>query len=453
MVASSAIRLGAARPARYDRAVARALVLAVCSLLARAGSAAADAKTSKVTIETEPPGAKVYFGLKEDGEICTTPCTVDAPIGETAIIVEAENRRAIIESLIVRKRARPQKVSFKLEPAVGTLVVEGGAGATIKLDDLELGKAPQRIENVLAGGHHILLERNGKSIYSEFIEIEAGGEATISAPAVPVEAPAPDAAALAATAPSASSLRGAKSIAVSAAVNVGFRQFTYSVPDAAMRTRFEQDEEELGQVLVGPILEIWPTTLLGLKVLPGFSLYGRFEYGVNPQAVPIHNLDGSVLTTTLTTAWQSLEISLHHRWTVADAGTIEVGAGYADDRYQFNASKREDLKLVPDAAYKAVRIGGRASLLLGPLEPYIAIEQRIVLKGGALEDRYTLGTSVYGVRGSLGAVARVGRFEARVEGGLTLYSWTFKPDLGDETNAQGGDDVIENVTFALGYVL
>jgi hypothetical protein len=432
--------------------VARALVLAVCSLLVRAGDADADARTSKVTIETEPPGAKVYFGLKEDGEICTTPCTIDAPIGETAIIVEAENRRAIIESLVVRKRARPQKVSFKLEPAVGTLVVEGGAGATIKLDDLDLGKAPQRIDNVLAGGHYLSLERNGKSIYSEFIEIEAGGEATIAAPADPVEAPAPDAA-LTATAPPASSRRGARSITVSAAVDVGFRQFTYSVPDPKMRTAFEQDEKELGQVLVGPILEIWPTTLLGLNVLPGLSLYGRFGYGVNPQAVPIHNLDGSVQTTTLTTAWQSLEISLHHRWTIAEAGTIEVGGGYADDRYQFNASKRDDLRLVPDAAYQSVRIGGRASLLFGPLEPYIALEQRIVLQGGPLEDRYSLGTSVYGVRGSLGAAARLGRFEARLEGGITLYSWTFKPDLGDQTNAHGGDDIIENLTFALGYVL
>jgi hypothetical protein len=453
MVASGAIRLGAARRARYHRAVARALVLAVCSLLVRAGIAAADAKTSKVTIETEPPGAKVYFGLKEDGEICTTPCTVDAPVGETAIIVEAENRRSIIENLVVRKRARPQRVTFKLEPAVGTLVVEGGAGATIKLDDLDRGKAPQRIENIEAGGHYLSLEKDGKSIYDEFIEIEAGREATISAPAAPVEAPAPDAAVLAATAPSASSRRGAKSIAVSAAVDVGFRQFTYSLPDPAMRTRFEQDEEELGQVLVGPILEIWPTTLLGLEVLPGLSLYGRFEYGVNPQAVPIHSNDGSVEMTTLTTAWQSLEISLHHRWTVANAGTIEVGAGYADDRYQFKASNTGDLDLVPDAAYKAVRIGGRASLLFGPLEPYIAIEQRIVLQGGALEDRYSLGTSVYGVRGSLGAAARLGRFEARVEGGLTLYSWTFRPDTSDQTKAHGGDDIIENVTFALGYIL
>ena len=106
----------------------RSQVLAACLVASAAGSAAAGGpgqgnRTSKVTIETDPPGAKVYFNVKEDGEVCTTPCTVDAPIGETPIIVEAENRRAIIENLVVpRKSARPLRVSYKLRPAYGSLV-------------------------------------------------------------------------------------------------------------------------------------------------------------------------------------------------------------------------------------------------------------------------------------------------------------------------------------------
>jgi hypothetical protein len=275
----------------------------------------------------------------------------------------------------------------------------------------------------------------------------------VSAPAAAVDAPPArgDAAAIAATAPAPGPRRRAPAIAVSGAIDIGFRQFTYTT-DAPTRTRFEHDERELAQVLVGPVLEIWPTTLLGLKVLPGLALYGRFEYGVNPQAVPINNLDGSTTPTSLKTAWQSLEVSLHQRWTVADVGTVEVGGGYVDDHYRFTGDPSE-LNLVPDASYKAVRIGGRASLLFGMVEPFIAIEQRLVLQGGALEHRYSVGTSVYGVRGSVGTTARLGRFEVRLEGGLTLYSWTFRPDINDMTKAKGGDDVIENVTFALGYVL
>src|SRR5262252_9576582 len=111
-------------------------LLAACVVLGLVGSAAAGNKTSKVTIETDPPGAKVYLNLKEDGEVCTTPCTIDAPIGETPIIVEAENRRSIIENLVVpRKTARPLRVSYKLKPAVGALVIAGGDGAAIVIDE------------------------------------------------------------------------------------------------------------------------------------------------------------------------------------------------------------------------------------------------------------------------------------------------------------------------------
>ena len=134
-------------------------------------------KTSKVTIETDPPGAKVYFGLKEDGEICTTPCTVEAPIGETPIIVEAANHLPLIENLVVPRRGRPAKVRYTLAPAVGTLIVGGGKGATIKIDDEDKGKAPG-VEGVGAGAHHIVVEKNGKPALHDLVEIEAGHEAS-----------------------------------------------------------------------------------------------------------------------------------------------------------------------------------------------------------------------------------------------------------------------------------
>ncbi|HEX8106135.1 MAG TPA: PEGA domain-containing protein, partial [Kofleriaceae bacterium] len=157
----------------------RPLVLVACLVAGATGSAAAGpgqaqgTKTSKVTIETDPPGAKVYFNVKEDGEVCTTPCTVDAPIGETPIIVEAENRRAIIENLVVpRKTARPLRVSFKLKPAYGSLVIEGSDGATIKIDERAQGTAPRRFDEILAGAHHVVLEKDGKKLYDEFVDVE-----------------------------------------------------------------------------------------------------------------------------------------------------------------------------------------------------------------------------------------------------------------------------------------
>lgn len=433
--------------------MARAPVLVACLVLTDLGVAAAGNKTSKVTIETDPPGAKVYFGLKEDGAICTTPCTVDAPIGETPIIVEAENRKSIIENLVVpKKTARPMKVHYTLDPAVGTLVVEGGNGGTIKIDEEDKGKAPGRVEGIAAGAHHIVVEKNGKALYDDILEIEAGHEATVSpktatAPDAPPDKTNVPAATATATAPVTRPKRQGPAIAVTGTMDVGFRKFHYE-DNTTKGTQYDDDE---GQVLAGPIVELWPTTLLGLRVLPGLSLYGRFELGVNPHRVT-KTPEGSAmkLPTSLLTAWRSLEISLHQRWTIGHAATIEVGAGYSDDRYQFKGDA-QDLAVVPDASYKAVRIGGRASLLFGSLEPYLTIENRIVLSGGAMESRYTIGTSVNGLRGTLGAAVHRGHVELRLEGGLTRYGWTFKPDVTDTTQASGGTDFIKNVTLAVGY--
>jgi hypothetical protein len=436
------------------RAMVRALFLIACLALAHRG-AAAGGRTSKVTIETDPPGAKVYFGLKEDGEICTTPCTVDAPIGETPIIVEAENRRSIIENLIVPKRtAHPMRVSYKLEPAIGTLIVEGGTGATIKIDDEDRGKAPGHIEGIVAGAHHVVVEKNGKAIYDAFVEIEAGHEATVTPPAASPEPsssahPGNDEPAIATTSPApARPSRGTPAITVAGTVDFGARQFTYS-GNATRPT--QRDNKESGQLLAGPIVELWPTTLLGLGFLPGLALYGRFEFGLNSQPVDVVSQTGMHTPTSLSTVWQSLEVSVHQRWTIASTGTIEVGAGYTEDRYQFKGDPAE-IANVPDASYKAVRIGGRASLLFGPVEPYVALENRLVLSGGVMDTRYALGAEASGVHLALGAAVQVGHIQARLEGGYTRYSWTFKFDNGARAQAEGGTDVIENATLSLGYV-
>jgi hypothetical protein len=444
----------------------RLLVLAACLVLGATGSAAAggpgqgSTRTSKVTIETDPPGAKVYFNVKEDGEVCTTPCTVDAPIGETPIIVEAENRRAIIENLVVpRKMARPLRVSYKLKPAYGSLVIEGSDGATIKIDEHAQGTAPRRFDDILAGAHHVVLEKDGKKLYDEFVEVEIDADATVSAaraaepPPPPPVNPAPAGVAVR-EAPEGEPQRSPV-LAVSAATDIGFRQFTYLNNQTPATQR---NDSEGGEVLTGAIVELWPTTLLHLGVLPGLALYGRFQIGANPQHVTVKDsVTGVVMPTSLSTSWRSLEISLHQRWTIAGTGTIEVGAGYTSDRYQFTTDDSMngsvDRDKVPDAAYKAVRIGGRASLLLGRLEPYVAAENRLVLSGGVMATRYSVSTSVNGVQGALGAVVHLGHFELRAEASLIEYSWTFRADTSMDTHqADGGTDVIERIGLTIGYV-
>jgi hypothetical protein len=437
----------------------RPLVLAAWLVLGLARSAAAGPKTSKVTIETDPPGAKVYFNVKEDGEVCTTPCTVDAPIGETPIIVEAENRRSLIENLVVpRKTTKPMRVQYKLKPALGTLVIDGGDGATITIDDQSQGTAPRRFDDILAGAHHVVLEKNGKKLYDAFVEIEIGREATVSAPRVAAAEPAPSPpiegpAVVETAAPPAPS--GGPTFAVTATTDVGFRQFSFNYPTNGAAT--QQNDREVGQVLTGAMIELWPTTLLRLGVLPGLALYGRFALGVNPQAVTRRDSKtGMVNDTTLTTAWRTFEISGRHRWMVASAGAIEVSAGYLSDRFQFHTDDPVngpgERSVVPDAAYKAVRIGARVSLLVGRLEPYLAAENRVILSGGVLEHRYDLGGSANGYHFALGAAFHLGHFDIRADTSLSVYSWTFRARTTAADTADSGSDLIEKIGVAVGYV-
>ena len=64
-------------------------------LVVSVGSAGAQAKR-KVKIETEPAGATVYVGDKENGPACEpTPCTIDVPPGEVILVIEPVTRLSI----------------------------------------------------------------------------------------------------------------------------------------------------------------------------------------------------------------------------------------------------------------------------------------------------------------------------------------------------------------------
>ncbi len=108
-----------------------------------AGLAAA-APTRKVTVESEPPGASVYVNDKEDGAKCTTPCTVDAPIGDTVLIVELENYVQKFQPVVVSKRGKINKVTVKLEPSIGYIVIDSAKGASISVDDVDAAWLPRR---------------------------------------------------------------------------------------------------------------------------------------------------------------------------------------------------------------------------------------------------------------------------------------------------------------------
>jgi hypothetical protein len=430
----------------------RALLVAALVLLA-AGEARAQAKRD-VLIESEPPGADVYLNSKDDGSLCQTPCTIKAPVGEQAVIVELANHVPALESIVVPRRGRAAPLRLRLVRAVGTLIVKGPEGARIRVGDADRGKAPAKLD-IDAGPHTVTLTLNGKQVLQELIEIEPDQEVTVRGKDVATGGAPPDETPeiIEDTEPGEAgggvSQQGAKArpprgpiVAVAGLIDVGFRRFTYENP----MTEILGDEKEGGQVIAGPMIEVWPGTIAGVRALRGLAVIGRFQFPLNKQPVT-----GAGLMGTTTTFWQSFEISARHRWTFAQ-GTIDVGAGFVRDQHQFNTENRDDLNRVPDADYRSIRIGVRGSLRLGLVEPYLAAENRIVVSGGkVIEDRFTLDASASGLRGALGATAQLGPVHGRLEGSFTRYAWTFKSNPSDMFRADGASDSIFIISAGVGY--
>jgi hypothetical protein len=437
----------------------RALLASALVLLATAGEASAQGTKRDVQVESDPPGADVYLNSKDDGSLCKTPCTIKAPIGEQILIIEIANHVSLVESLVVPRRGKPPPMKFKLQRAVGTIVVKGPEGARIRVGDADKGKAPAKLE-VDAGPHTITLTLNGKQVLQDLVEVEPDQEVVVRGKEVAAATPEPDpprtdepretgepGVKQESTPPSGP--RRDRIVAVSGLIDVGFRDFTYqnARSDNDPNTMDElNNENEGGQVIAGPMIEVWPGTLAGVRALRGLALMGRIQFPVNKQPVSDARLLGAT-----TTFWQSLEISARQRWTFSK-GTLEVGAGFVRDQHQFNTANKKDLALVPDADYRSIKIGLRGSLLLGTLEPFLAVENRIVLSGGdVIEDRFTLGASATGLRAALGATRQLGPLQARLEGSLTRYSWTFKPDATDTFKADGASDSIFLISAGVGY--
>ena len=418
------------------------------------------APKKKVKIESEPPGATVYFNSKEDGPVCTTPCTVDAPVGDTPIIVELENHKQLFENLVVSARKTPIIVKYKLMPAIGTINVRGPAGASITVDDVDKGKAPTKFD-VPAGTHTVILTLNGKKA-TEFVDVPSSDEVVVepklSAEAKPPKKIEPDEdkdpeetnpVENTKTPPEDVSTSTTGTVekvrergpyfSIGAFMDVGFRSFEYDNPQTANLP----PEKEGGNVMVGPVLEIFPLAK-SRGVLRGLSLFFRIGFGVNPQAVKQNGM-----TTGANTFWRVFDLSLRERFQLT-SWAVEVGGGFVRDQYQFSGDP-DDILLVPDADYQTVRIGGRLIGRFGSVEPYFGLEPRLVLSGGALQKRFD-SASANGVRVAAGADIKLGAFAIKLEGALNYYSWSFTSNEStDMFRADGGTDSVKYLSTSLGY--
>ena len=422
------------------------VALALCVLVGVARAA----PTRKVLVETDPPGATVYLNDKEAGPVCaSTPCTVEVPAsGEANLIIEAASYAPEFASVDLSKRGK-LSVKVTLKKAVGTITIEAPKGATVTVDDVDSGTVPAHLD-VEAGGHHVVVTAGGKNVFDDFVNVDVNEDVPVTPSGAKPDPGDGDTDKPEQPAPAPSRKARRPYVTASLAVDLGFRSFAYENPmKNANNISNTRSEDEGGQVLAGPLIEVYPTAIAGSSLLPGLALVLRYQYGLNGQTV---NATG--FTEPVTTFWQALEISAKYRFVLFDQMSLEVGGGYLKETYRFNG-KTNDIALVPDADYAAVRIGARVGYLgevAGmQLEPYLVLESRFVTSGGALQARFT-SASATGLHGALGVQAHFGALGVRLEGSLTSYSWSFSSsEAMPDYVATGGSDSIKKLGLSIGY--
>lgn len=417
--------------------------------------------TRKVDIDSDPQGAQVYIGDIDTGTACTaTPCTIEAPLGNAVvIIVRKDGYNPEFKSIDVPRRGKIRTLKVTLSSSIATLVFEDPAlkGGTIKVDDVEKGTAPARLD-VEATSHHVVVVLKGKEIAEEFVNLEQGDEQPIKAKIVAAQTTVaeptngegdgnatttkdPDTTKVVTTTPGPAR---APFITVGGVFEVGFREFYYDNPQNGLPTQ----EIEPGQIMLGGALELWPMELLGASHLRGLSLYGKAAFGVNSLKV----VDDMNMPLGPSTFWQDIEIDARHRWRIGEGGAIEIGAGFVIDDMEYNAMNKSLTDQLPVVDYKSVRLGVRLGARAGgKVDVYGGLEGRIVLSGGTLASRFDK-ADITGGKAIAGLSTRLGPVFLKLEGSLLYYGWTFTTNtvMAGKPTADGAKDIVEVVSVLVG---
>lgn len=434
------------------------------ALVAGAGVATAG-KTRKVHIESEPTGAVVYINDENADDAGQTPLDLDLAPGTYDIIVKLNDYKSEYRTLDVprptrRDKKKPVELTVQLAPATAVIEVVGApVDATVQIDEmpkLDLKDYPDGVD-VPAGGHGVVVESKGKALFNDFVTIEADKVKTITVHGKIAAAGGDDGGddgggddggapgtTTVTTTVATPTKRTGPIFSVGPMVEVGWRDFAYQ----GTKTSGTLPITQSGEALIGVAIDINPFRLTGFKPLHPLAVVLAGGFGV-PQAVADNT---GTLGADLKTFWQRFQAGLRYRFGLG-AVDLDLEAGYGGYVYRFSGNV-DDIDRLPDASYQCIRLGGRLGIRVsgGMVEPYVGGENRVVVSGGDLGDRFRNGASAQGFafRGGLELALAHGKLTGRLEFNYGVFEWTFKPDPPDYM-VTGGTDTLYHLGFVAGY--
>jgi hypothetical protein len=450
----------------------RGLGLAVAALVGAAvvlafapGEARAAGKLRKVHIDSRPLGATVFIDNKDDGPRGETPLDLELAPGTYTVIVELNEYDAGFAELVVPKPGKrdrkPVELVVELKRAMAQMQVEGAPpDATIRIDDLPGLVAGEYVDgfDVTAGDHHIVVELDGKTLYEDYVSVESATFKTITIGEVASgggdgpegdgpEGDGPEGGDEGPKGPA--SKRDGPLFVVGPLVEVGWRSFRYQQNDTeASNLPIDQS----GEAVIGLVVETNPFRLSSVRALHPLAAVFAIAFGV-PQDVSAKDSVG--LGDNLTTFWRRYQAGLRYRFGLGSVVDLDVEAGYGGYIYRFSGNI-DDIARLPDASYQTVRLGGRLAvrLLENKLAPFVGGENRIILSGGALEERYSRGyeTQGFAFRAGFDLALWAGKLATRVEGSYSRFEWSFTAPPTDAMYiARGGTDSLFGISLTAAY--
>ena len=438
------------------------------AFLVAATAVATAGPTRKVKVETDPDGAAVYLDDLDNGASCeATPCEFNAPLGSHVLIVRKNGFEPDTQELNVTKGKQPIKAKIKLSKAAGTIQLDSPKGAILRINDEDKGRAPVSVDAPAGEPLHIVVVANGKTLYDDVYELKSNED-------YPVK-PKSAAAAVAETATitedpeeegggggggSGGGEGGSESIREAAgpreslgsivriglAFDVGLRSVSYSGVTTQNTLRTLNGGS---QFMTGPAVEMWPGRMLHIKPLRGFSLFGRYE--ISPVAQVVSGENPTSLKGPVSSTWTSFEFSARERLQFGSIG-VEASGGFVSDRFHFKTTSMDDFDAMPEADYSAVRLGGKLLFVSDQIEPYLAVENRIVISGGTLESRFAAAHAT-AFRAALGLGMKFGSIAGNIEGTYMKYSWALSNGSTQmpKWDATGASDSILSFSAVAGY--
>ena len=431
-----------------------AVALAICAIAMPAEAQKRKKKKPAelpVLIETLPAGASVFLGDKESGPIGVTPAELELPAGEHVVILELDGHIPRFESVVVEARTGKaaritQTFAFELDPATATLIVELEEGAEIPegtqvlVDGEEQGEPPVRLE-VDVGAHQVQVVAPGKKQYEEWVEVEGGQEHLLSVAAASLS-PVP----VVDTGPSKPAKKGKRAPrsmgTLRSGVEIGFRRFRYDNPVTANARPYTAEGSV--HVVVDAELHPW-RRFLPNKLLDRLSVIAGAGYSPVITATETNGMQVDAF-------WRSQHAGLRARAIDHARVALDIDAEWMHTIYEFRDENGALVADTPDVDYHVARIGVRVlGKIARPLDVWLGVDNRVVISGGALEERFR-GAEVDGVavRAGFAAFALSRHLEGRIEAAYARFGWTFQPEVGDTYVADGGSDTLYGVTITVG---